>query len=76
MTHTIYNTKAMSTHSEPQVSLFEQVKAILNPILERMNQDDITLTRADIEVMFNTCDHCGVDYDKLIAWYFRDDGEQ
>jgi hypothetical protein len=62
----------MADSNETHVPLFEQVKTILNPLLEKMNQD-IPLTRAEITVMFNTCDYCQVDYDSFISWFFSDD---
>jgi hypothetical protein len=62
----------MASPSETPICLFEQIKTILNPILERMNQS-ITLTRVEIEVIFNVCDYCHVDYDNFMAWFFREE---
>jgi Ca2+-binding EF-hand superfamily protein len=53
-------------------SLFEQFKTILNPILERLNQG-ISLTREEIQIMFNLCDYCEIDYNEFIEWFFRDE---
>jgi hypothetical protein len=53
-------------------SLFEQVKVVPNPILERMNEGK-TLTRVEIEVIFNVCNYTNVDYDAFISWFFREE---
>jgi regulator of RNase E activity RraB len=64
----------MASSSEPHVSLFEQFKTILSPILERLNQNT-PLTRDEIQIMFNLCDYTGIDYNSFIAWYFKDEDD-
>jgi hypothetical protein len=65
----------MSDNCECDHGMFEQIRTILAPIFDKMNEGT-RLSRVEIEVMFNMCDHCDVEYDNFMRLYDDQDNNK